>query len=258
MPRCEPSCGPHAQCAGPNQCECNSDYKKLNATHCEPICSFTEEDFDCINARCFEPNKCQCHEGFYPISEFQCEPICINCNNGDCIAPYQCDCHDGYEKLNDDETCTPICNPKCINADCVSPNVCMCHRNYEKYLVPNECLERHVIKDRQDCLRTCTNGSCNKNGTCLCHYGYEMYNGKCLKICTKKCTNGKCLENQCVCPPQYQLSVDDNSTCLPICSFEDGHDCINGKCVAPNTCKKRFLSLIRKREKILKIFNLIL
>lgn len=24
---------------------------------------------------------------------------------------------------------------------------------------------------------------------------------------------------------------------MPICSFEDGHDCINGNCVAPNICE---------------------
>lgn len=61
-----------------------------------------------------------------------------------------------------------------------------------------------------------------------------MFNGKCLKMCNKNCGIGKCLENQCVCPPQYRL---ENSTCVPICAFEDDHDCINGECIAPNVCR---------------------
>ncbi|KAG5675232.1 hypothetical protein PVAND_005153 [Polypedilum vanderplanki] len=236
LPKCDPPCGPFAQCIEPNKCACGNDYKKFNATHCEPVCKFTEEEFECINARCFEPNKCRCHDGYYPISEFQCEPYCDpQCINGECIAPNQCECHEGFEK-NSDGSCVPACHPNCINADCIQPNVCRCHANFEKYLRPNECLKRHVIKDRQDCMRICRNGSCSNNGTCICNYGYEMYSGKCSKICNKKCTNGKCLENQCVCPNDYRLS-SDNSTCLPVCAFEDGHDCINGVCIAPNTCK---------------------
>jgi hypothetical protein len=223
------------ECSEPNHCTCKRDYKKFNETYCEPICSFTEEDFDCINARCYAPNKCQCLEGFSFISEFECEAICENCENGICAAPNTCECNEGYEKDSNGH-CKPQCLPKCINGECIKPNVCRCHPNYQKYLIPHECFEPNVMKDRLDCRRTCSNGSCSKNGTCICNYGYDMHNGKCLKICHKKCINGKCLDDQCICPTDYKLSVE-NSTCMPICSFEDGHDCINGNCIAPNICE---------------------
>ncbi|KAL7043382.1 hypothetical protein ACKWTF_001485 [Chironomus riparius] len=235
MPTCDHPCGVNMECSEPNHCTCKRDYKKTNETHCEPICSFTEEDFDCINAYCYAPSKCRCHEGFKQISEFECEAMCNNCRNGNCVGPNNCECNEGYEK-NSNGTCMPQCVPACINGNCVKPNLCQCHENFKKYLIPNECFEANVIKDLRDCRRTCTNGSCNKNATCICNYGYEMYNGKCSKICHKNCINGKCLEDQCVCPPDYKLSIE-TSTCMPICSFEDGHDCINGDCIGPNICE---------------------
>lgn len=222
-------------CLAPDKCVCKPDYKKVDS-HCEPICSFTADNFECINAKCVAPNECECLEGFRRVSEFQCEPICTNgCSNGYCHEPEVCECHQGYEK-NSAGVCEPICDPGCINAECVAPNTCQCFESFAKYLKPNECLERHVINDRESCLRSCQHGTCSDDGLCVCASGFEMFNGKCLKICDKECHNGKCLEDQCVCPENYRLS-ENSTACMPICSFEDGHDCISGTCVAPQTCQ---------------------
>lgn len=235
LPICEPSCGRNMACLAPNKCLCKPEYKKVNESYCEPTCLFTTDNFDCINAKCVAPNVCECMEGFKMVSEFQCEPICANCENGDCVSPEVCDCHTGYEK-NANGICEPSCNPSCLNGKCVAPNTCECDDSFEKYLKSHECLEKHVIKDRQSCEKSCQHGTCNDDGTCICQSGYEMYNGKCLKVCAKECVNGKCLEDQCVCPFNYKLS-ENSSGCVPICAFEDGHDCISGTCVAPNVCE---------------------
>lgn len=233
-PVCEPACiAPNAACQTPNVCQCRPRFKKVNSTFCEPTCSFTDEEFECINANCIGFNKCQCYDGFVPLSEFECEPVCENCTNGMCVAPGQCECHDGFEK-NESNACAPVCSPQCINGYCRAPNSCTCYENYEMYLNNYECLEQRVIQSHQDCRKSCSNGSCIGNGTCICNYGFEMYSGKCSKICNKNCGQGRCLENQCVCPAQYRL---ENSTCVPICAFEEGHDCINGDCIAPNICR---------------------
>lgn len=210
----------------------------VNESYCEPICLFKlvgDEDFECINAKCTAPNECECYEGFHQVSDFQCEPTCSSCENGDCLAPEVCECKDGYEKSSDG-VCMPVCDPSCINGNCIGPNVCKCNENFEKYLRSHECLEKQLIKDRQSCENSCQNGTCSDDGTCGCDFEFEMYNDKCLKKCDKKCTNGKCLEDQCICPENYKLS-ENTTECLPICAFEDGHDCISGVCVAPQTCK---------------------
>lgn len=235
LPKCEPSCGSNMACLAPNRCVCKPEYKKLNESHCEPICSFTVDNFECINARCVAPSQCECNEGYRNISHFQCEPICENCVNGECVAPEVCECSDGYEK-NSNEVCAPICDPSCINGKCVAPNSCECDANHEKYLKSHECLEKNVIKDRQSCHKSCKHGTCSESGVCVCESGYEMYNGKCSRTCDKECANGMCLEDLCVCSEDYKLA-ENGTTCLPICSFEDGHDCLMGTCVAPQTCK---------------------
>lgn len=235
-PICDPPCqSPDAACQYPNVCQCRPRYRKVNSTFCEPICAFTDEEFECINGHCIAPNKCQCFDDYKAVagSPFQCEPICHNCINGDCLAPGVCECYADYEK-NEDGICVPVCNPECINGVCQAPNECVCYENFRKYLNHYECLEQQVLKDRQKCQRSCVNGGCSDNGTCICNYGYEMYSGKCSKICNKNCGAGKCLENQCVCPQGYRL---ENSTCAPICAFEDDHDCINADCVAPQICR---------------------
>lgn len=146
-----------------------------------------------------------------------------------CVAPGVCECKEFFEK-NSDGICEPICDPPCINSQCVGPNVCKCDKNYDKYLKSHECLEKQLIKDRQSCEKSCQHGTCNDDGTCVCEIEYEMYNDKCSKKCDNECKGGKCLENQCICPENYKLS--ENSTeCLPICAFEDGHDCISGVCI---------------------------
>lgn len=235
LPECNPSCGANMACLAPNKCYCKPEYKKVNESYCEPVCSFTADNFECINAKCIAPNKCDCLNGYKNISEFQCEPICSSCLNGECVSPEVCECSDGYEK-NSEGLCEPVCEPSCINANCIAPNICKCKENFEKYLRTHECLEKHVIKDHESCLSSCQNGACSNNGTCICDSEYEMYNGKCLKVCSKECENGKCLENQCVCPESYKLS-ENSTSCLPICAFEDDHDCISGTCIAPQTCK---------------------
>lgn len=235
LPKCDPPCGDNMACLAPNKCLCKPEYKRTNDSYCEPICSFTTDNFECINAKCVSPGVCECSDGYRRISEFQCEPICSSCLNGDCVSPEDCECLEGY-KNNSEEICEPICDPNCVNAKCVSPNQCKCDESFEKYLKSHECLENHVIKDRESCLKSCQHGTCSDHGACICDSGYEMYNGKCLKVCTKECENGKCLEDQCVCPKNYKLS-ENSTSCLPICSFEDEHDCIEGTCVAPQTCK---------------------
>lgn len=235
LPICEPSCGSNMACLAPNKCLCKPDYiKKINESNCEPTCSFTADKFDCINAKCVAPNICECLEGFRKFSDFQCEPVCSNCENGECLSPGVCDCNIGFEK-NSQDVCQPICDPSCLNGFCVAPNVCKCNNGFEKYLKSYECLEKQVIEDHQSCLKSCKNGTC-VDGECICHPDFEMYSGKCSKKCTKECTNGKCLEDLCVCPDNYKLS-DDFTACLPICSFEDGHDCIFGDCISPQVCK---------------------
>lgn len=236
LPKCEPACGLNMACLAPDKCLCKPEYKKVNETSCEPICSFTTDNFECINADCVAPNKCECHEGFRKVSEFQCDPVCSNCKNGDCVSPEVCECHEGFSK-GQDGSCEPVCNPECINGQCVAPNTCECHESYEKHLSNHECLERHVIKDRQSCLLSCHNGTCSDNGTCICDSGFEMFNGKCLSLCNQTCgVGGKCLENQCVCFDGYKLN-ENSTSCVPVCAFEDDHDCINGFCVAPQTCQ---------------------
>lgn len=234
LPKCDPPCGDNMACLGPNKCLCKPEYKRTNDSYCEPICSFTTDNFECINAKCVSPGVCECLDGYRRISEFQCEPICSSCLNGDCVSPEVCECLEGYEN-NSEGVCEPICDPNCVNAKCVSPNQCKCDKGFEKYLKSHECLENHIIKDRESCLKSCQHGTCSDHG-CICDSGYEMYNGKCLKVCTKECENGKCLEDQCVCPKNYKLS-ENSTSCLPICAFEDEHDCIEGTCVAPQTCK---------------------
>jgi hypothetical protein len=235
LPICDVPCGDNMACMAPNKCFCKPEYKPANESHCEPICSFGDDKFECLNANCIAPNKCECFEGFMQVSEFQCEPMCKNCDNGDCISPEVCECKDGFEK-NSDDVCAPVCNPPCINGNCIEPNVCKCNDNFEKYLKSHECLEKQLIKDRQSCEKSCQHGTCSDDGTCVCESDYEMYNDKCLKKCDNECTNGKCLEDQCICPENYKLS--ENSTeCLPICAFEDGHACISGDCIAPQTCQ---------------------
>lgn len=234
-PQCDPECGSAMACLAPNLCVCKADYKRLNASHCEPICAFTADSFECINAKCVAPNECECFDGFRRVSNFQCEPICERCENGECVSPGVCECLEGYEK-DSDGSCAPICDPPCVNGKCVAPDSCLCDENFEKYWRNHECLEKHVIKDHQSCMKSCRGGACSENGTCVCHPGYEMYNGKCSKVCDKECANGKCLEDRCVCPEDYKLS-ENATSCLPICAFEESHDCIYGTCVAPQTCK---------------------
>jgi hypothetical protein len=235
LPICDPPCGENMACLKPNLCFCKPDFKKVNNT-CEPVCSFTDADFECIHGKCISPNVCECYEGYRNVTEFQCEPICENCVNGECLAPSVCECHDGYEKISDD-ICSPVCDPPCINSVCTKPNFCKCNENFEKYLKSHECLEKNVIIDRQSCEKSCENGTCSDDGTCICKFGFEMFNEKCLAVCDKECVNGKCLEDQCVCPENYKLSENSTAECLPICAFEDGHDCIYGTCVAPQICK---------------------
>ena len=222
-------------CMAPNKCFCKPNYKKINESYCEPLCSFTTDSFECINAKCVAPDECECFEGHRKVSDFQCEPICTNCHNGECVATNMCECYEGY-KINLEGSCEPICDPECINAKCVAPNSCECDESYEKYVKKHECFEKRVVKDQQSCLLSCHDGVCSDNGICICGSGFEMLNEKCLKTCDKKCANGKCLEDQCVCFDGYKLNK--NSTeCEPICAFEDGHDCVNGICVAPQTCQ---------------------
>lgn len=236
LPTCDdPPCGDNMACLAPNRCVCKPNYKKL-ADSCEPICSFTADNFECINAKCIAPNVCECHAGYRNVSDFQCEPICSDCANGECTAPDTCECHDGYE-TNADGICAPICSPLCVNSKCVAPNHCECDANHEKYMKAYECLEKHVIKDRQSCMKSCQRGACSDDGTCICESGYEMYNGLCSKLCDKKCSNGRCLEDQCVCLEGFKLAENSTTNCSPICAFEGGHDCVMGVCVAPQICK---------------------
>lgn len=236
LPKCEPECGKNMACLAPDKCVCKPDYKRVNESYCEPTCSFTADNFDCINAKCVGLNECECWPGFRTVSEFQCEPICSQgCANGECMSPDNCECLMGYEK-NSNGTCKPLCDPPCINGDCVAPNSCECHRDFEEFTKKNECLEKSVIKDLQSCIKSCKHGTCSEDARCVCEDGFEMFNGKCLKVCDKQCDNGRCLEDQCVCPPQFKLS-ENATSCLPICSFEEGHDCIYGTCVAPNRCQ---------------------
>ena len=238
LPSCEPPCGDNMACLAPNRCFCKNDYKRVNESYCDPICSFQlgeGQDFDCINARCVAPNVCECLTDHNRVSEFQCDPICTNCENGDCVGPEICECKEEFEK-NSYGVCAPVCSPTCINAKCIAPNKCKCYENFEKSLKSNECLEKQIIKDRQSCEIACQHGTCTDDGTCVCDSEYEKFNGKCLKKCYGICTNGKCLEDQCICGEGYKLS-ENLTECLPICAFEELHDCISGICIAPQICE---------------------
>jgi hypothetical protein len=52
-----------SRCVSPNICMCKSQYRKVNESFCEPICSFGEDNFECTNARCVAPNLCECLDG---------------------------------------------------------------------------------------------------------------------------------------------------------------------------------------------------
>lgn len=228
LPSCADPCGKNAICLFPNFCACKSvEYKKVTKTDCDPKCSFTQDNFECINSKCIAPNVCECSDGYAKVSEFQCDPVCSNCTNGICVLPEVCECTSGFEK-DDNGVCQPTCTPSCINGNCIAPDTCECFENYKNDIKPNECVT----------VEKTSHNICNDK-SCLCESGFEFYNGKCLRSCNKVCINGKCLDDQCICSDGYKLSQDDTSNpeCRPICSFEEGHDCIKGKCIAPQVCE---------------------
>lgn len=49
------------------------------------------------------------------------------------------------------------------------------------------------------------------------------------KNCKGGCKNGYCKSGKYICNESYDITKEDNSTCIPICRH-----CVNGKCIAPN------------------------
>lgn len=233
-PKCDPECGEEMRCIAPNVCVCKkSQFRKVNNS-CEPICAFGDDNSECLNSKCIEPNVCECFEGYRAVSESTCEPVCSNCEHGDCVGPEQCECHDGYAANYDKTSCEPICQPSCLNSVCVKPNFCECDENFER-LNDLECVQVEV-DDKLNCnALNCQNGKCVR-GECLCPPLHELDDGKCKKMCNKTCENGKCWDEKCVCFDGYKLS-ENETRCDPVCAFEDDHDCIEGVCIAPQTCK---------------------
>lgn len=67
--------------------------------------------------------------------------------------------------------------------------------------------------------------------TCECNHGYVSLNETCEPVCSEPCINGDCVAPEtCNCLPGFRRS--QSNSCEPYCST----GCDNGDCVAPETC----------------------
>ncbi|KAL4506318.1 hypothetical protein ABPG73_017052 [Tetrahymena malaccensis] len=239
---------PCAECQE-NQTNCTICERShlLYGNICEPTC-----DESCQNcSKLVDPNSCtSCYPGYYlDISNQsdqgsckQCQSNCLTCINGQ-----SCDsCIQDY-LLQNDGSCTPICDVSCLT--CSQPN------NKNSCL---SCSAPYVLQN--NLCQQCANGLYYENGSCvscsqncqscqnkvkcdICLEGYQLdknFNCVQIKSCHQTCLN--CIGDsyfQCTsCPQNRQLVKLDISLSFGICQCpENTTDYNDSECPKSNTQK---------------------
>ncbi|XP_024875268.1 multiple epidermal growth factor-like domains protein 11 [Temnothorax curvispinosus] len=246
QPICERECV-HGKCTAPDTCTCDHGYDPdpYDLFVCKPKC-----EHDCLYGKCTAPNVCTCDEGYSLKTPSVCEPICSEaCVMGTCVAPESCSCFTGYGLLeNSRYVCEPVCEKACLNGRCTAPGVCTCNEGFQ---LSGDETEKHICKPH--CEMSCEPfGVCTEPDVCTCYEGYrliEMTSAKrtifkyllgfdksvCMPVCDITCINGHCIApNTCNCDDGYHPSGVNNTSFW--CEPTCAQNCINGFCSEPETC----------------------